>query len=248
MPVTRDQSAPYAPAGVILNLLGRYREKGLPAPITSDVLSRAGVPDSLNSRTLQALLTLDLIDEAGQPSPVFEGLRLAPTAELKTRMAEWLNSAYADALSFIDPATAPETEVRDAFRSYKPFGQQDRMVSLFLGLYEAAGIAPERKKKSAPKSQNNNSSRAQSPTRNAKGSAVNTVVAATQGPPREKPISGLPPALGGLLASLPQQGDGWSKTQRDLFVQTFGAVLDFCYPVISGVTQKKTAQIEECDD
>jgi Family of unknown function (DUF5343) len=92
---------------------------------------------------------------------VFEGLRLVPEAEYKARMGEWLTAAYADALKFVDPATATETQVRDAFRGYKPVGQQDRMVSLFLGLFEAAGIAPERKKKKpSPKPQNGPAARA----------------------------------------------------------------------------------------
>lgn len=144
MAVTPDRAGPYAPAKVIIDLIERYRSRGLPSPINGEVLARAGVSDSLSSRTLQALATLDLIDAEGKPSAALEGMRVAPEAEYLNRMGEWLTAAYADALQFVDPGTANETEVRDAFRQYKPVGQQDRMVSLFMGLFRHAGLAPEK--------------------------------------------------------------------------------------------------------
>ena len=116
MPVTPDRPGPYAPASAILELVQRYRTRGLPTPINGEVLARSGISDSLIPRTLQTLQTLDLIDEAGAPTQVFEGIRRAPEAEYQQRLREWLNNAYADALNYIDPATASDVEVRDAFR------------------------------------------------------------------------------------------------------------------------------------
>lgn len=144
MAVTPDRAGPYAPAKVIIDLIERYRSRGLPSPINGEVLARAGVSDSLSSRTLQALITLDLIDAEGKPSAALEGMGVAPEAEYLNRMGEWLTAAYADALQFVDPATANETDVRDAFRLYKPAGQRDRMGSLFMGLFRHAGLAPEK--------------------------------------------------------------------------------------------------------
>ncbi|UPT61714.1 MAG: DUF5343 domain-containing protein [Hyphomonadaceae bacterium JAD_PAG50586_4] len=149
MAVTTTAPAPYAPPSAVLEVINRHRARGLPAPITQEVLGRAGISESLIPRTLQALQSLDLINENGMPSPTLEGLRLAPEHEFKARIAEWLNGAYADVLQFIDPATASDTDVRDAFRSYNPIGQQGRMVTLFQGLYAAAGIGSERQ--SAPR-------------------------------------------------------------------------------------------------
>lgn len=144
MPVTPDQAGPYAPAAVIVDLIERHRNKGLPTPITVDVLARAGVSDSLLARTLQALSTLDLIDSEGRPTAALEEMRLAPEAEFLTRMGQWLSSTYADALQFVNPATDDEGAVRDAFRKYNPVGQQGRMVTLFMGLFRRAGIAPDK--------------------------------------------------------------------------------------------------------
>jgi hypothetical protein len=144
MPVTANAPAPYAPASAILDIVNRYRARGLPSPIGAEVLSRAGVTDSLISRTLQALKTLDLIDDDERPTATLEGLRLAPEADFKERLTQWLNASYADILKSVDPATANETSLRDAFRAYNPVGQQNRMTTLFSGLYAAAGIGPEK--------------------------------------------------------------------------------------------------------
>eukprot|EP01036_Dinobryon_divergens_P038121 gene38121-49986_t len=155
MPVTKDAPAPYAPSAVILALVDRYRKKGLPTPISAETLARSGVSDSLIPRSLYALKVLDLIDESGKPTNVFEGLRLAPEAEYKSRLADWLSAAYIDALNFVDPATSDETQIRDAFRGYNPVGQQDRMVSLFIGLFHAAGvIADGKRQRSKPSVKN----------------------------------------------------------------------------------------------
>ncbi|ADP70888.1 hypothetical protein Rvan_1638 [Rhodomicrobium vannielii ATCC 17100] len=145
MPVTSEKPAPYAPHSSIVELIERYRNRGLPSPVTADVLLRAGISQSLVSRTLYALQVLDLIDEQGAPTKTFEGLRLAPEAEYKQRLSQWLQSAYADVLKFVDPADDDETKIRDAFRSYQPVGQQARMITLFLGLLAAAGMVAEKR-------------------------------------------------------------------------------------------------------
>ena len=62
MPVTANSPAPYAPTSAILGLIERHRNKGF-TRLDAEVLGRSGVSDSLISRTLQALQTLDLIDD-----------------------------------------------------------------------------------------------------------------------------------------------------------------------------------------
>jgi hypothetical protein len=231
MPVTTDQPAPYAPASAILELIERHRNRGLPPVVDSDVLLRAGVSDSLVPRTLQALKSLDLLTEDGRPSEVFEGIRLAPSAEYQQRLAEWLNAAYGDALSYIDPATDDEVAIRDAFRKYIPTGQQARMVTLFIGLFTAAGVMPPRQKQAPSKKPSNSTAVLKS---------VKSRVSPK--PPTDRRhgvqevfVNGggagiLPAPLAGLLASLPAEGI-WTKDRRDQFVATFGAVLDFCIKI-----------------
>lgn len=225
MPVTQDGPAPYAPPKAILDLVQRHRNKGLPSPVDADVLSRAGVPESLIPRTLQSLKILDLIEDDGSPSEALERIRLAPESEYQQRLAEWLGAAYADALAFVDPATDDEVAIRDAFRKYVPTGQQSRMVTLFMGLFTAAGVMPERDR--APVKVK--ARRLIRPTlgqgeRKAVHNKPKTVVA-------QPSTTGLPPALAGLLADLPRNGAGWTEKKRDAFKATFSVVLDYCFPI-----------------
>jgi hypothetical protein len=225
MPVTADKAAPYTSPTTVLEIIERHRSRGLPSPLNIEVLQRAGIPESLIARTLQSLQCLDLIDEAGHLTPTFEGLRKAPEADYKTRLAEWLNTAYADVLQFVDPANDDEVKVRDAFRSYTPVGQQPRMVTLFMGLYAAAGVASQ--KTSTPRQ----SSTPARPRPVAK-LVIRPQVKAKDQVRNSTDGMGLPAALEGLLKSLPAEGEGWTQVQRNKFVATFGAVVDFCFPIV----------------
>ena len=247
MAVTADKPAPYAPTKAILEIIDRYRHRGLASPISADVLARAGISDSLISRTLQALVTLDLIDEEGHPTPTLEGIRLAPEAEYKKRLEDWLKGAYADVFSYVDPTRDDETRIRDAFRTYQPVAQQSRMVSLFQGLCVAAGLVPE-------KTTRQTSRPAPPPVGNSRlrAYARRVVAERSKDVSRHKSdnVSGLPAPLAGLLASLPPAEDGWTDAERERFLTTFRAVLDFCIPIIeedadeetkAAVTKKATA-------
>jgi hypothetical protein len=246
MAVTADRPAPYAPTKAILGIIDRYRHRGMTSPITADVLARAGISDSLISRTLQALVTLDLINADGVPTPTLEGIRLAPEAEYKKRLEDWVKGVYADVFSYVDPTRDDETRIRDAFRTYQPVAQQPRMVSLFQGLCAAADLAPE--KTSATSRQT------PSPvgTPRLRAGARRGVAERSKDTPRHKSdsISGLPAPLAGLLASLPPAEEGWTSTDREKFMTTFRAVLDYSIPIIedeedarteTAVTKKATA-------
>ena len=238
MPVTADKPAPYAPAATIIDVLSRHRDRGLPIPLNAETLGRIGVPDSLNSRVLYALNSLDLIDASGQPTANLEGLRLAPESEYKKRQEDWLKSAYADIFAFIDPAKDDETRVRDAFRSYQPVGQQSRMVTLFLGLCTNAGMIPEKvtvaTRARPPASRPPQAVSAGTPKQSALAKRI--VQDRSKNASRLSPrgaSADLPAPLAGLMAGLPAEGDGWTAAERDRFLTTFKAVLEFCFPVVT---------------
>ncbi len=182
------------------------------------------------TRTLQALVILDLVDNEGMPTPTFEALRRAPQAEYVQRFAEFLRAAYQEVFAFIDPMTSTVDKVRDAFRAYSPAGQRDRMVALFLGLCEEAQILGDGARQRTPQDPQRRQARVRA--------TVRTLTPAASRNQGRAPFRGssnrtqvLPVALSGLLESLPNNGGSWSRSRRDKFVETFGAVLDFCYPV-----------------
>lgn len=238
MPITSNSNAPYNPASTIVNLLKRFREKGLAFPVTGEVLVRAGVPESLIQRTLQSLQLLELIDETGQATEVLKKLRAVPEKDYKATLAAWIKQVYAEVFTFADPSSGDETEVRDAFRTYLPHGQQERMVKLFMALCAEAGLAPETKKAEAkPRSRTVvTSSNAPSPHAHLRTAPRAATRANEQLSPRwaqggNTQVGSLPPELAGLMARLPQ--NGWTQSTRDKFVATFVSVLDYVIPVVA---------------
>jgi hypothetical protein len=227
MAVTSEQSAPYVAPGVLVPLIERNREKGLPNPLSAEALQRLGVSDSLVPRTLQAFKALDLIGEDGRHTEILENLRRVPEAEYRPAMAQWLEAAYDHALDVIDPATADETALRDAFRNYNPISMQPRMITLFTALFEAAGVRSSDRPKAPPKKAGTISPNPR-PVRPFPARAA-AARAAERAPHNPAPI-GLHPALAGLIASLPSPDQGWTQEARDRWYEAFGVVLNLALP------------------
>ena len=232
MPLRPNERAPYAPSATILDLINRFRDKGLSTPFNADVLGRASVSDSLIPRTLASLEGLELIDQQGNPTEQFEVLRRAPNAEFQARLAEIVKGVYAEVFQYASPATDTIHDIADAFRSYNPAGQRRRMVTLFVGLCDAAGLIPD----GAPAKPGSKPVRTAA---NASARGAATIMkgrSAARSAARGGAVGGtqngtIPSAISGLLGSLPTGGAGWTQGQRDRFLKTFEAVLDFVVPV-----------------
>lgn len=232
MSIAAGGNAPYAPPATVIDVIQRYRERGLTTPLTTEVIERAGVSPTLSRRTLQALKLLGFVDSDGAPSKEFEALSRAPEVEYKEMLGEFIAGTYIDVLSFADPATDSYDRVRDAFRAFNPKGQQERMVTLFLGLLEHAGLdisaaagSRRRDPKVGPKK-----------STVAKKAAAGSVTAkrTTQVVTPDLGVHGtgdLPPGLLGLLQQIPRDGKTWSTARRDAFMAAFTAVLDFTIPL-----------------
>ncbi|MFL6146661.1 MAG: DUF5343 domain-containing protein, partial [Pseudonocardiaceae bacterium] len=137
--VTQDaKHAGYAPGKTVIGLIERFRNVGLPSPLTIKSIQRVNVSESLASRTVKTFQILGLIDQQGMPTQQFEKLRRASTAEFKPELIALLKSVYADVFEVVEPAGATLAEIQDAFRPFTPPGQRIRMVSLFLNLLEYA--------------------------------------------------------------------------------------------------------------
>lgn len=223
MPLEPNGTAPYAPASTVLSLIERARTRGLPSPITKDVLQRSGISESLLPRTLQTLQLLELIAEDGTWTQNLETLRSAPESEYQARLADIVRSVYEDVFKFVDPNKDSPTAIRDAFRSYTPHGQQERMIPLFMALCKAAGIVEGESTIRKPREHNH--------TKKFQKRLISSKTD-LQIPKKQWPSNtSLPAPLAGLLAALPPEGNGWPKENRDRFLSTFGTLLDFCYPI-----------------
>lgn len=232
MPVRSGETAPYAPPATILQLIETFRERGLAVPFTAEVLARAGVSESLIPRTLATMAGLDLIDEQGTPTEALESLRRAPKAEYRDALAAVVRGAYAEVFQFADPSKDDVERISDAFRAFKPPGQRRRMVTLFLALCDSAGLIPDGAL-AKPGEQRTTwaTGRAKKAEKRSNGASRSSKPSTAKTPSRKNYGGMIPPAIAGLLESLPPEEEGWTKGQRDKFIATFKSVLDFVIPV-----------------
>lgn len=234
MPVRLDEPAPYAPPATILHLIEAFRERGLSTPFTPDVLSRVGVTESLVPRVMATLQSLDLIDERGNPSDGFVSLREAPQDEYQDALAAVVRGAYAEVFQFADPAADGVERLGDAFRKYKPAGQRRRMVTLFVGLCDAAGLIPD----NAPAKPGAKTKRSRRGAYK-KGDKNNDKQTASRGPSfsaakarlRNEAEGLIPAAVTGMMRSLPSDGERMTEAQRDRFLDAFKSVMNYAYHI-----------------
>jgi hypothetical protein len=246
MPIRTGGTAPYAPPATVLYVVNALRDRGLTTPITGDVLLRAGISDSLVPRVLRSLIGLELVDEDGKLTPAMDGLRRVPSAEFKTRLTEHVRGVYEEVFNFTDPAKDDIKRITDAFRAYEPMGQRTRMVTLFMGLCEAAGIIPEGATRKATVVASGGSGR--KPAAPVKRQAERQ----KSDPPPAAVATGLPssipPVLAGMLHNIPPNGTGWTQADRDRWLTLFGQILDYTIPIRQATVTLGPPPVEDDDE
>lgn len=212
-----DNYAPYAPTKSVVQVIMRYRERGLPEPLTADALKQIGVSDTMTSPVFRTLRFLELVDDEGVKTNKFEIIRRASTDEYPSALASVLRDAYGEVFSIIDPAKDDEQAVADAFRKYDPATQRPRMTRLFFGLCEEAGLRePQRKRRS----------RSTAPA--VKSRATRTTPSTDDAPvaPMIEPGTELDYRLiSAIVQQLPRNGK-WSSVKRQKWIDAMTSAVD----------------------
>jgi len=220
-------SAPYTTAVSVTTVMDAYRDRGLGVPVTAEVIARAGVSETIATRTLNSLKALGLVGEDGNPTSQFDDLhKIRDDAEYRLRLQEWLRGVYADVLQYADPSADGAAKVAGAFRGYEPAGQRPGMAALLIGLWRYAGLptpdpapATSERRKQPPRPS------AQSSKKSSRSGKSNEIDRSRGG------ATSLPPALVGLLQELPNPTKGWTEDRRDQFIEMFKVVLNYAIPI-----------------
>jgi hypothetical protein len=137
---TENGFKPYASPENIVRTLARVRRGGV-RKVDAEFLVQIGIGEGMTARTLRALEYLGLIAEDGSLTPLFEEYVVASDEDAAAVLQGAVRRAYDPIFRAVDPSTDDRSKVHTAFRTMQPSGQWARMVTLFLGLCQAAGIA-----------------------------------------------------------------------------------------------------------
>lgn len=229
---TDPNYAPYAPFKNVQAVMSRYRERGLPEPLTAAEIERLGISGGMAPRTLRALRFLGLIDEGGNRLEPFERLKRATTEEYPQQLAEIVRAAYLPVFQIVDPAQDSDTALADAFRRFEPSAQRDKMITLFRGLIEAAEIVPRGKPKyreGGPRRTDLNRPRATSPKPSAEANVESDGTSASGGA-ETRPDYRL---IQAVIQQLPRE-PRWTAAKRDRWLKALGAAVDLMYELEEG--------------
>lgn len=218
--------APYAPAATVSHIIHHYRRRDVPDTLRVTDLIQIGVTQPLAPRCLTALTFLGLLDADGSTTEVFRALRMANDDEFAQVFHGVVHAAYKDIFDHVDPSEATLRAITNAFHPYSPGGQRSRMVSLFLGLCQEAGISVKEAPKQMPKRSGGSSAPtaaapASEPRRKRGRPPTAPILPATArsmfAPPHDDPM------IAALIRRLPAPGKPFPANDLDLWIAALKA-------------------------
>jgi hypothetical protein len=222
-----ENYAPYTSARAIVDVIKRYRERGLPEPVTESALEQIGIPPSLLGLTFRALLFLALVDEGGFKTESFDQLRRASTEEYPNILAGIVRKAYLPVFTIVDPVQDDETAVADAFRRYDPANQRAKMVRLFMGLCQEAQIITRKTKRLRI------SSKLERPKIKAESPISKTTRETVNSAPSKEDIGTDYRLISAVIQHLPRKGY-WSSEERKRWLGAMTSAVDLIIQVQEG--------------
>lgn len=242
MPSDLEGLCAYAPSSNVITVIQQMRNRGLKEPITMQLITTVGVAEGNASRTIQALRFLDLIDEEGYLTENFKALRNASSDDYPTQLGNILKEAYSHVFMVLDPATANDEQLENAFRYYEPRAQRQRMISLFKGLCREAQLitgsseTPRRTRSTTASKSGVSSSNGRKPlgTERPTPQAVpnSTPLPSQPNPATASGISQEYALLLNLLQQLPKgEEKQWTSARRERWIQAVTANVDLLIEV-----------------
>lgn len=222
---------PYVAFRAFVNFLDWLGEVGVPTRIDRSFWGQK-VSGATGGQLLAALRFFGLIDKGGVPDPALE--TMANDVEQRKVMLTALMARYDAALDGLDLERATAGELDERFGRYDVSGETFRRTIVFFiqaAQYCGMPLSPYITQR----------------RRTAKGNGASVQPRRRGRQPKAKPEGGKPepqvirptsivdslglhPAVTPLLQDLNRIGSKWDKAERDKWVTTFLAVIDYAYP------------------
>jgi len=236
---------PYAPYSSVLTVIRHMRERNLKEPVTSQFITTIGVSGGNAARTISALRFLKLLDEEGYITLSFRSIENATDEQYPKILSETLHEAYEHVFMALDPTTASDQQLKNAFLYYQPKTQRPRMTMLFKGLAREAGIisggTPEivhrphvEHSKSSKSSAASNGAR--KPKSEPKDSGFQSELYQASAQPASHSESKIPITstqeyviMHGVLNKLPFATKVWTQAERDKWLKAVAANVEMLF-------------------
>jgi len=225
---------PYFAFKTLTNMIVKMEEHGPPPRIDRTFLT--GMSGAGQTQFIAGLKSLGLIDEDGVVQPNLVELVNKPD-ERPALIGQILRERYPEAIE-LGSGNATTGQLVEVFNGYGVQGDTARKaIAFYLQGARYAGDIPL-------------SPHFKTPTVKAQGGGSKKRTKKAP-PPAETPLtpvnhgvpSGLHPALAGLLATIPKQGQTWTQEEHDRFKAAFDPVLAIAAPV----SDDETSDPEEED-
>jgi hypothetical protein len=213
---------PYFAFKTLTNTITKMEEHGPPPRIDRTFLT--GMSGAGQTQFIAGLKSLGLIDEDGVVQPNFVELVNKPD-ERPALLGQLLRERYPEAVE-LGSGNATTGQLVEVFNEYGVQGDTARKaIAFYLQAAKYAGGIPLSPHFKTPAVKSPGGGSRKRPRKPAPEGDAPT-------PPVNNGIpSGLHPALSGLLATIPKQGETWTQDEYDRFEAAFKPVLAIAAPV-----------------